>query len=328
MDELQQLIKSLTESLDAMAKAHTQQSKTISELVRLHGAKETSTATATRVKDLADNQELMAGMMNIHINAMKQQATMVLSKQRAAAMFFQQQELIPPLTAGFPQFCRLPMELRKIIWQMTLPDSRVFEPYDIEHRPRLRKRFEPPAILAVCKESRKVANEHGTFIFGWEKSIGESVWFNPKKDVVIMEDAQIFVGLWPALLKSQVEILAFHWTYFRSHEQVEDLWDCIRDVPSCRRVIILYRSPSNYIYSDEKVPKLFSLKPSDIVLGSAMEWMSFDDFERVEEGITWEEFKREMEDLWRRRHVGKDEAFPPLEGMELIMCKEDRTFHG
>ncbi|KAK7458991.1 hypothetical protein Landi51_00584 [Colletotrichum acutatum] len=305
MDESAELIKSLTDTLDAINKVQAQQSKAFSALAKLRITKDAPAADVSRQRDLqgelaTETQETLANVVSLQIKIMKQHAAKVLSRQQAVAMPPKQQE------------------------QKSACDSRVFEPYDIGEVLMLRKPFRPPAILAVCKESREVANEHGSFAFGWGNTIGGSTWFNPKKDVVIIDDPEIYGELEPTFDQCQAEILAFNWDYFRSDEELEHFWHCVRDVESCRRVMILYRSPSNYAYRKGKSPKLFALQPSDAIWGSGM--MNGPFYLPFQEEITWQEVKDKMEYLWRVNHdedEDEDETFPSLEGMELIMCKED-----
>ncbi|EXF75515.1 hypothetical protein CFIO01_04975 [Colletotrichum fioriniae PJ7] len=327
MDESAELVKSLTDSLEAINKVQAQQSKAFAALANLCITKDASAADVARMKDLQDTQETLASVVSLQIKIMKQYAAMVLSRQQAVSILPRQQGqepacdmLIQVVVTGFPSFRRFPSEIRKIIWEMALPDSRVFEPYDIDKAPMLRKRFRPPAILAVCKESREVANEHGSFAFGWGNTIGGSAWFNPKKDVVIIENPEVYEFLETPLSQCQAEILAFHWNYLQGQEEFRSFWNFAENIRSCRRVIILYRSPSNYVYRDGKSPKLFTLQPSDVVWERCM--TDAPSYLLYEGDNTWEDVKGVMEGLWHDEK-GEDETFPPLEGMELIMCKED-----
>ncbi|KAK1636439.1 hypothetical protein BDP81DRAFT_449477 [Colletotrichum phormii] len=289
MDELLQLVKSLTDSLDAVIKAQTQQAKTISELAKLCDAKEVSKATATRVKDLAENQEVMAKVMNLHINAMKQQAAMVLSKQLVVAMPSELQEQTSPPLTGFPQFGRLPVEIRNIIWKMALPGRRVIEKIEGE----LPRRFRSPVIRAVCKEAWEVTNENGSFVFGLELNPAGGTWFNPKKDVLILDNPAGYpLG---SFEDCRPDIIAIDLRYFEKPTDFIRVLTCALDA-HCREVIVLFRSTPNLKYKKGTAPKLFSLDPNEAI------WSAYapdrpDDLD-LDFDITWKEFKSTMQYHW------------------------------
>ncbi|KXH50792.1 hypothetical protein CSIM01_01641 [Colletotrichum simmondsii] len=336
MDELLQLVKSLTDSLDAVVKVQTQQSKAISELAELCSANEVSTATATRMKEFADNQGMMANMMSLHINAMKQQAAMVLSKQTATAISLEQQELISSSTAGFSKFGRLPIEIRKLIWEMALPDRRVLEMVEGEDPyfgGELRKRFRPPVIRAVCKEAWEVTDENGLFVFGPESTEAGGTWFNPKRDVLLLEKPGKDYPLGP-FEDCRPEIIAIDRRYFEDDEDFRRALVCALEAKSCRKIIVLFRTTSNMSYEKMTAPRLFSLRPDEVIWSVWTHDKPHDlnmDFD-----ITWMEFKDAMKSHWD--HVAhelgwtktavKERGLPEIEGMELIMCKEDQKSHG
>lgn len=61
----------------------------------------------------------------------------------------------------FPQFVRLPPELRKQVWTATLPTSRIWK---LQYRPHWPGRFilksESVAAMGVSREAREVASYH------------------------------------------------------------------------------------------------------------------------------------------------------------------------
>lgn len=89
---------------------------------------------------------------------------------------------------AFIVFPKLPIELRTIIWTLSLPGSRVIEinraRQDDNTAPEYRLPAIIPAVLHVCKESRMVAQKHYSLSFGpsiWEDA--GRIWFDKNIDV-------------------------------------------------------------------------------------------------------------------------------------------------
>lgn len=65
---------------------------------------------------------------------------------------------------AFPRFNQLPPEICKIVWEMALPDARVFMPYE-DNEGYIALAFtldhKPPAIRSACKEAWLVTEENG-----------------------------------------------------------------------------------------------------------------------------------------------------------------------
>lgn len=98
-----------------------------------------------------------------------------------------------PSIAGF---CTLPEELRTLIWEATLPNTRVFQVHSvhrIEQQTARTLQFHikhaQPISLSVCKESRLVAQRRGFFIGSpsFAQSDAGGLWFNPSRDILYVD---------------------------------------------------------------------------------------------------------------------------------------------
>lgn len=107
--------------------------------------------------------------------------------------------------AGFPQFRRLPAEIRLAIWELAIP-RRLFTPWQ-DHRydgsphgvPRFCRSAEglpPPSISRVCRESRSVARKRGKMFLlyqdrGMRQRFSYWTWFDGAHDVVQLREHSI-----------------------------------------------------------------------------------------------------------------------------------------
>ncbi|KAI0124495.1 hypothetical protein F4776DRAFT_665053 [Hypoxylon sp. NC0597] len=130
------------------------------------------------------------------------------------------------IATSFPQFPRLPAELRHLIWRFALP-RRVFEirretvsirqdgeadvTKELDHDAwRVRSSdlvavlLAPPALLSVCREARKLALKSGSW-----KCVGSrprcanhvirlATWFDPSTDTLCFDDSAIQYTAQPA----------------------------------------------------------------------------------------------------------------------------------
>ncbi|KAL2883071.1 hypothetical protein SGCOL_001258 [Colletotrichum sp. CLE4] len=309
MDEPVELVKSLTDSLELCVK------------------KEGPAEEVARVNDLQETQESLDSIMSLQIKIMKRQAAMVLSRQKATAMPSKGQELGSPsvTVTGFPKFRRLPVESRKLIWMMALPDRRVLEAPEAGYH-EIYKRFRPPVIRAVCKEAWEVIEENGFFAMGSESTGVGGTWFNPQKDVVILEEN---FSLGP-LAECCPEIIAIDRTFIEDFKDLKRILRGVVEFLFCRKVIILFRTADNLRYKDGAAPKLFNLQPHELIWSPyaddrpAMPARHFD--------YTWEASKKTTKSCWENefqkneivRFMLEDRDMPVIEGMELIMYKEDQ----
>lgn len=217
---------------------------------------------------------------------------------------------------------------------MALPGSRVLEQVDgAAQYPKLRKRYKPPVIRAVCKEAWEVTDENGLFLYGPELTASGGTWFNPKQDVFVIRDPEADCPLGP-LEQAHPEIIAIDRRYFREEQNFSNVLGCALEASGCRKVIILFRTAQNLTYKKNTAPKLFSLQPEDVI------WSIYADDKpsdlQVNFDLTWKEFKDEIEGQWSHEvsqtrwmgYVVERIGLPVIEGMELIMCKEDQASFG
>lgn len=94
-------------------------------------------------------------------------------------------------------FSDLPPELRDLIWEHAAPPPRLFH---IDHfktvnphsdprtrRPKFYHLYPPPAITAVCRESRRAALRLGLFLLPvWRPDPDAAVWFSAASDVLYL----------------------------------------------------------------------------------------------------------------------------------------------
>ncbi|KAI0833009.1 hypothetical protein F5Y06DRAFT_307435 [Hypoxylon sp. FL0890] len=143
------------------------------------------------------------------------------SNQKAASLPGEAmvERLEPTVATSFPQFPRLPAELRLLIWQFALP-RRVFEirretvsikrdgeadvTKELDHDAwRVRSSdlvavlLAPPALLSVCREARKFASRFGSWKCvgsrprGTNRVIRLATWFDPSTDTLCFDDSAI-----------------------------------------------------------------------------------------------------------------------------------------
>lgn len=104
----------------------------------------------------------------------------------------------------FHHFPLLPIELRLLIWEYSLPSPRIIDPYYKHHEPWPRI-IPNPAILSVSREAREVALKHYTWIgpdgipeelitptnadiTEWQFSDSAGKWMGVGSDGVLVED--------------------------------------------------------------------------------------------------------------------------------------------
>ncbi|KAF4953989.1 hypothetical protein FSARC_12277 [Fusarium sarcochroum] len=98
----------------------------------------------------------------------------------------------PTITSApttFPQFKKLPIELRSKIWDYAMQnESRIFYPHkDYDHDNEIQQvhvAHKPPAIRQVCQEARRMSGKRGMFIFGMERSTVKGLWFDFSSDIL------------------------------------------------------------------------------------------------------------------------------------------------
>lgn len=90
-------------------------------------------------------------------------------------------------------FSGLPIEIRALIWEATLPPPRIFHikgtaEFGLEKALTFHKQHPPPIALRICSESRTVALRNGGFFLAHVGGAGP--WFNPKRDILYFDRNQ------------------------------------------------------------------------------------------------------------------------------------------
>lgn len=96
------------------------------------------------------------------------------------------------------KFSSLSLDIRCLIWEATLPETRVFQVQATAHIPgtdaktfKFYINHEPPIALSICQESRQLALRKGYFI--GSLSLLDNVqgcWFNPSRDMLYLDRNQ------------------------------------------------------------------------------------------------------------------------------------------
>ena len=95
------------------------------------------------------------------------------------------------------QLSDLPPELRDLIWEHAAPSPRLFHVHHFKtvnstsdprtRRPKFYHLHPPPAITAVCRESRRAALRLGLFLLPvWDSDLDAAVWFSAASDVLYL----------------------------------------------------------------------------------------------------------------------------------------------
>lgn len=90
-------------------------------------------------------------------------------------------------------FSDLPIEIRSLIWEATLPPPRIFHvkgtvEFGQKKALTFHKPHPPPIALRISSESRTVALRNGGFFLAHFDSAGP--WFNPKRDILYFDRNQ------------------------------------------------------------------------------------------------------------------------------------------
>jgi hypothetical protein len=133
---------------------------------------------------------------------------------------------------SFHYFSRLPLELRRLIWKLCLPyrtaeedtpdflldgnESRQacwagyfhlkFKKYPIKHQ-----NAQPPAIAFVSSEAREVAFEHGRWLELEETTSLQSIWVQPRRDVLHLNWTRRRYNVWGNADDPSSPIAMFLW---------------------------------------------------------------------------------------------------------------------
>ncbi|KAL7918086.1 hypothetical protein ACQKWADRAFT_305073 [Trichoderma austrokoningii] len=90
-------------------------------------------------------------------------------------------------------FSGLPLEIRALVWEVTLPPPRIFHvkgtvESDQEEALTFHQLHPPPLALRICSESRSVALQIGGFFLAHDGGAGP--WFSPRRDILYFDRDQ------------------------------------------------------------------------------------------------------------------------------------------
>ncbi|KAK1536097.1 hypothetical protein CPAR01_09639 [Colletotrichum paranaense] len=91
----------------------------------------------------------------------------------------------------FPQFQKLPAEIKRRIWIEALPAPRIYEPdnrgpwISFNHPTRFYREYYPPRVRETCKDAYDACMSVGHFTFGYfDNSNIRGLWYNKTQDAV------------------------------------------------------------------------------------------------------------------------------------------------
>ncbi|KAI3538384.1 hypothetical protein CSPX01_09521 [Colletotrichum filicis] len=91
----------------------------------------------------------------------------------------------------FPQFQKLPAEIKRKIWIEALPTPRIYEPdnramwISFNHPTRFYREYYPPRVRETCKDAYYACMSVGRFTFGYfDNSNIRGLWYNETQDAV------------------------------------------------------------------------------------------------------------------------------------------------
>ncbi|RSL96521.1 hypothetical protein CDV31_013443 [Fusarium ambrosium] len=93
--------------------------------------------------------------------------------------------------SSFPQFMKLPPEVRKMIWVYSFGGPRIFRLVpctdELATWATMLVNHKPPSSGAACRESRQLFQQCGEFLFGAEGLAIKSLWFRPSEDILYLD---------------------------------------------------------------------------------------------------------------------------------------------
>lgn len=225
------------------------------------------------------------------------------------------------------RFKELPLELRLEIWKMAMPGRRIFEP-DItlrlprarhQHNPedpplvRLKWKHPPPALRAVCRESRQASDMVGGFKFGRVGNTRQGCWFNYDNDVVFI-DPNMMDNVHHMDLRC-VSSLGFVHFEFKTEQGCREVLEiAVQDSSDCRTVIFYFDQES---YPTIGTAKFDRLSDSDLV-GN----YEFSGRFGLPTGVAnWGHLRQAVYNIWDEHliQLGLDKALmPSLVGLDVV----------
>ncbi|KAM0564099.1 hypothetical protein ACHAPJ_000308 [Fusarium lateritium] len=213
----------------------------------------------------------------------------------------------------FPQFKKLPFELRSKIWHYSMQnESRIFYPTDYDHEHEIHQvsfAHKPPATRQVCQEARLISKKRGMSIFGTEQTSLKGLWFDFFSDILYISNKDN-VGEYG--VEDMVRNVALDWRGYGIDHNWKKLLRHIKNAyPLCERLILVVRYDFE-LYGDVR---FFTILDEEEVTGAS-----------GRQKQAWGRMKEEIVKEWRGKMQRITEAqLPTIEAVEVVPERERKT---
>ncbi|KAI1091453.1 hypothetical protein F5B19DRAFT_262231 [Rostrohypoxylon terebratum] len=220
---------------------------------------------------------------------------------------------------NFPQFTRLPTEIRRLIWIHALPRGRI--QLFAKNVSWENWRLLPPVIAHVCQESREVSMNHAVVRgFPTAEDTETTTWFIGSRDILELHSGYPYPLSNPEPFFAAVERMAISANNFEG-----DIEIVIRDLIEGRRfhsvkVVYLIIEQIETAYWPKFRP---DITEQDKGKGTILDLSSEEDQRKIEEYKAWARFQ-EMSPVFPRH---EDVAFALSSSLEVVILREIRLYY-
>ncbi|KAI0853834.1 hypothetical protein F5Y00DRAFT_250509 [Daldinia vernicosa] len=220
---------------------------------------------------------------------------------------------------SFPQFPRLPTEIRRLIWVHALPRGRI--QLFAKNVPWENWRLLPPVVAHVCQESREVAVNHSVVRgFPTAEDIHTTTWFIGSRDILELHSGYPYPLSNPEPFFSAAERLAINAGDFEGEIKV-----VIKDLIEGRRfhsvkMIYLIVEQIETAYWPKFRP---DMTEQDKGKGTVLDLFSDEDLRKIDGYKTWARFQ-EMSPVFPRR---QDVELILRSSLDRIILEEICRYH-
>ncbi|KAI0900692.1 hypothetical protein F4806DRAFT_165234 [Annulohypoxylon nitens] len=220
---------------------------------------------------------------------------------------------------NFPQFTRLPTEIRRLIWIHALPRGRI--QLFAKNVPWENWRLLPPVIAHVCQESREVAMNHAVVRgFPTAEDTETTTWFIGSRDILELHSGYPYPLSNPEPFFAAVERMAISANNFEG-----DIEIVIRDLIEGHRfhsvkVVYLIIEQIETAYWPKFRP---DMTEQDKGKGTVLDLSSEEDQRKIEGYKAWARFQ-EMSPVFPRH---EDVALALSSSLEVVILHEIRLYH-
>ncbi|KAI2779257.1 hypothetical protein F4815DRAFT_199570 [Daldinia loculata] len=220
---------------------------------------------------------------------------------------------------SFPQFPRLPTEIRRLIWVHALPRGRI--QLFAKNVPWENWRLLPPVVAHVCQESREVAVNHSVVRgFPTAEDIHTTTWFIGSRDILELHSGYPYPLSNPEPFFSAAERLAINAGDFDGEIKV-----VIKDLIEGRRfhnvkMIYLIVEQIETAYWPKFRP---DMTEQDKGKGTVLDLCSDEDQRKIDGYKTWARFQ-EMSPVFPRR---QDVELILRSSLDKIILEEICRYH-